>query len=203
MQKKKRNPLKNEIVFGDFITSEALETEPKKTGYPKAKVKQRDDDGIVESNPFNLTTKDTDAAIIGFLKKVKNFQDRAWKRNPVKAKSKRRLVYGIREVRKQLTLEAVRCVVLARDIETDKSTELADEIDIIKEICACNRIEVFWISSKHDLGKAVKKWPIVSVVAILDYCGAEDAYNAALQTCANFMACCRIVEHIDQSSLFP
>ncbi|VDM09590.1 unnamed protein product [Wuchereria bancrofti] len=153
-------------------------------------------------DPFSLTAKDADIAIIRFLKKVKKFQDSAWKKNPIKAKSKHRLVYGLREIRKQLLLEAVHCVILARDIETDKSIKLATDVDTIKEICASNHINILWISSKHDLGKAVNKWPIVSAVAILDYRGAEDAYSAAMQTLTNFMACCRIADHTDQSSLF-
>ncbi|OZC06030.1 ribosomal protein L7Ae [Onchocerca flexuosa] len=167
-------------------------------------VKQENNESTVDSdkfNPFNLTTEDTDAAIIEFLKKVKKFQDRAWKKNPIKAKSKHRLVYGLKEVRKQLSLEAVRCVIMARDINTDK-IELSADVDKIKEICASNQIEILWTSSKHNLAKAVKKWPIVSAIAILDYSGAEDAYNAAIQTLANFMACCRIADHVDQPSFF-
>lgn len=50
-------------------------------------VKQKKSDITVESDkfdPFSLTAKDADAAIIEFLKKVKKFQDRAWKKNPTK-----------------------------------------------------------------------------------------------------------------------
>ncbi|EJW70397.1 hypothetical protein WUBG_18694, partial [Wuchereria bancrofti] len=35
-------------------------------------------------DPFSLTAKDADIAIIRFLKKVKKFQDSAWKKNPIK-----------------------------------------------------------------------------------------------------------------------
>lgn len=51
---------------------------------------------------------------------------------------------------------------------------------MIKEICASNHIDILWISSKYDLGKAVNKWPIVSAVAVLDYCGAEVCSKTAL-----------------------
>ncbi|CAG9535317.1 unnamed protein product [Cercopithifilaria johnstoni] len=165
-------------------------------------VKEKNDravEPVVDS--FSLTAKDADVAIIGFLKAVKKFQDRAWKKNPIKAKSKHRLVYGLREVLKQLSLETVHCVILARDIESDK-IDLANEIDIIKEICASNHTNILWISSKHDLGKAVNKWPMVSAVAILDYRGAEDAYSTAIETFTNFMAHCRIADHAHQPSLF-
>ncbi|VBB31668.1 unnamed protein product [Acanthocheilonema viteae] len=156
------------------------------------------------------TAKDADVAIIEFLKKVKKFQDRAWKKNPIKAKSKRRLVCGLREVRKHLSLETVCCVILANDIETDKSRiflnsdtiDLTTDIDIIKEICSSKHIDILWTSSKRDLSKAVSKWPIVSAVAVLDYRGAEDAYSTAIQTFSNFMTYCRIADHIHQPSLF-
>uniref|UniRef100_A0A0R3QV64 Ribosomal_L7Ae domain-containing protein n=1 Tax=Brugia timori TaxID=42155 RepID=A0A0R3QV64_9BILA len=110
-------------------------------------------------------------------------------------------------------LETVQCVILARDIEIEKSrfdvkqieyfvlAKLATKVDTIREICASNHINILWISSKHDLAKAVDKWPIVSAIAILDYRGAEDAYSEAMHTLTNFMACCRIVEHTDQPSL--
>ncbi|VDK85124.1 unnamed protein product [Litomosoides sigmodontis] len=150
---------------------------------------------------FTSTTTDVDIAIIGFLKKVKKFQDRAWKRNPIKARSKRRLVCGLREVRKQLLLKAARCIILARDIETNK-VDLAADVDAIKELCASNHITFFWISSKHSLSRALNKSPLVSAVAILDCSGAEDAYNMVLETSANFMTHCRIANHIDQSTLF-
>uniref|UniRef100_A0A8R1TNC3 Ribosomal_L7Ae domain-containing protein n=1 Tax=Onchocerca volvulus TaxID=6282 RepID=A0A8R1TNC3_ONCVO len=193
---------RHDLLFADFLTPEVLETKPKTVKHQE--VKQESNESRVDSDkfdPFSLTTKDTDAAVIEFLKKVKKFQDRAWKKNPIKAKSKHRLVYGIKEVLKQLSLEAVRCVILARDIETNK-IELSTDIDKIKEICASNHIDILWISSKNNLAKAVKKWPIVSAIAILDYSGAEDAYSAAIQTLVNFMACCRIADHVDQPSFF-
>lgn len=40
----------------------------------------------------------------------------------LQAKAKHRYVCGLREVRKQLSLETVRCVILARDIETDRNS---------------------------------------------------------------------------------
>ncbi|EFO25065.2 hypothetical protein LOAG_03422 [Loa loa] len=198
-----RNPLKRKPLLGEFITPKSLAT--KEEGAKHQKGKQEKNDTTVESDkfdPFNLTAKDADVAVIRFLKKVKKFQDSAWKKNPIKAKSKHRLVYGLREVRKQLLLETVRCVILARDIETNKCIKLAAEIDAIKEMCASNHINILWISSKNDLGRAVNKWPVVSAVALLDYRGAEDEYSAAVQTLADFMACCRIADHADQSSLF-
>uniref|UniRef100_A0A0R3S6U4 Ribosomal_L7Ae domain-containing protein n=1 Tax=Elaeophora elaphi TaxID=1147741 RepID=A0A0R3S6U4_9BILA len=197
---------KHVVSLGDCISPHLLRTKPKNAKHQVVKEK---DDAAVELNrfdPFSVTAECADAAIIRFLKKVKKFQDRSWKKNPIKAcdgaKSKHRLVYGLREVRKQLLLETVRCVILARDTEIHKSVKFAAEIDIIKEICASNQIDILWISSKHDLGKAVNKWPIVSAVAILDYCGAEDVYSAAIQTFADFMAYCRIADHAHQPSLF-
>ncbi|VIO97111.1 Uncharacterized protein BM_BM9300 [Brugia malayi] len=196
-----RNRLDHKPLFGQFISPKLLATEQKDA--KNQKEKQEKDDRSFESDkldPSSLIKSNADTAIIRFLKKVKKFQDSAWKKNPIKAKSKPRLVYGLREIRKQLLLETVQCVILARDIEIEK-TKLATKVDTIREICASNHINILWISSKHDLAKAVDKWPIVSAIAILDYRGAEDAYSEAMHTLTNFMACCRIVEHTDQPSL--
>ncbi|KAM3720890.1 Selenocysteine insertion sequence-binding protein 2-like [Dirofilaria immitis] len=200
-KKKFANKKNHDLLLADFITPNLLDAKPKDAKHQE--VKQESNSNAVDldkSEPFNLTIKDTDAAVIEFLEKIKKFQDRAWKKNPTKAKAKRRLVYGLKEVRKQLSLETVRCVILARDIDTNKSIELSTDVDMIKEVCASNHIDILWISSKHNLAKVVKKWPIVSAVAILDYSGAEDAYNLAIQTLANFTACCRIADHVDQPS---
>uniref|UniRef100_A0A183EBV4 Ribosomal_L7Ae domain-containing protein n=1 Tax=Gongylonema pulchrum TaxID=637853 RepID=A0A183EBV4_9BILA len=153
-------------------------------------------------NPFNINATDIDAAIVDFLKKVKHFQDRAWKENPTKANSKRRLVYGLREVRKQLNSGTAQCIIMAKDIETADHNELFNEIDVIGQLCASQNVNMLWISSKHSLGKAVKKFPFVSAVAVCDFRGAEDLYEAAVGICEEFTACCRIADHVDQPSLF-
>ncbi|MCP9260560.1 hypothetical protein DINM_003550 [Dirofilaria immitis] len=119
-------------------------------------VKQESNSNAVDldkSEPFNLTIKDTDAA----------------------AKAKRRLVYGLKEVRKQLSLETVRCVILARDIDTNKSIAILDYSGA--EVCS--------------------KFLVNTTAIIISY---EDAYNLAIQTLANFTACCRIADHVDQPS---
>lgn len=50
----------------------------------------------------------------------------------------------------------------------------------MKKVCASKGIDILWTSSKHELGKALHKWPFVSAVAILNYSGAEVGFKVLL-----------------------
>ncbi|VDN04011.1 unnamed protein product [Thelazia callipaeda] len=115
-----------------------------------------------------------------------------------KAKSRRTLVYGLREVRKLLTLGEVQCVILARDIEIDK-IELMKKAEAVKALCVSNGVNIVRVSSKHSLSKAVGKWPIVSAVAVLNRSFAKDAYSEMMQKLTAVCSCERIADPMDQS----
>ncbi|KAH6930417.1 hypothetical protein HPB50_013457 [Hyalomma asiaticum] len=49
------------------------------------------------------------------------FQERLYQKDPIKARYKRRLVYGLKEVRKYLLLNKLKCIIFAPDIEEVKA----------------------------------------------------------------------------------
>lgn len=51
------------------------------------------------------------------LKELVRFQDRLYQKDPVKAKAKRRLVLGLREVLKHLKLRKLKCVIISPNCE--------------------------------------------------------------------------------------
>uniref|UniRef100_A0A0M3HUM2 Ribosomal_L7Ae domain-containing protein n=2 Tax=Ascaris TaxID=6251 RepID=A0A0M3HUM2_ASCLU len=143
-----------------------------------------------------------DTAILKLLKKLKSFYDRAYKRNPVKAKSKRRFVYGLHEVRRHLVLSTARCVVLAKDIEyVSEKEKLGSEVATVRKLCEENNVPLLEFSKKHKLGNALNARPFVSAVAVLDYSGAEDLYFVVMEVHKQKERSRRIGDHEDQPSL--
>lgn len=62
-----------------------------------------------------------DACVTELLKELVRFQDRMYQKDPVKAKTKRRLVLGLREVLKHLKLRKLKCVIISPNCEKIQS----------------------------------------------------------------------------------
>lgn len=68
-----------------------------------------------------LLSKEVDACVADLLKELVRFQDRMYQKDPVKAKTKRRLVLGLREVLKHLRLRKLKCVIISPNCEKIQS----------------------------------------------------------------------------------
>lgn len=51
------------------------------------------------------------------LQELVRFQERVYQKDPTKAKSKRRLVMGLREVTKHMKLHKIKCVIISPNCE--------------------------------------------------------------------------------------
>lgn len=68
-----------------------------------------------------MLSKEVDACVTGLLKELVRFQDRMYQKDPVKAKTKRRLVLGLREVLKHLKLRKLKCIIISPNCEKTQS----------------------------------------------------------------------------------
>ena len=68
-----------------------------------------------------VLSKDVDECVTTLLKELVRFQDRLYQKDPMKARMKRRLVMGLREVLKHLKLRKVKCVVISPNCERSQS----------------------------------------------------------------------------------
>lgn len=68
-----------------------------------------------------MLSKEVDACVTELLKELVRFQDRMYQKDPVKAKTKRRLVLGLREVLKHLKLRRLKCVIISPNCEKIQS----------------------------------------------------------------------------------
>lgn len=77
--------------------------------------------GVPFSYCSQMLSKEVDACVTGLLKELVRFQDRMYQKDPVKAKTKRRLVLGLREVLKHLKLKKLKCVIISPNCEKTQS----------------------------------------------------------------------------------
>lgn len=55
------------------------------------------------------------------LQELVRFQERVYQKDPAKAKAKRRLVMGLREVTKHMRLNKIKCVIISPNCEKIQS----------------------------------------------------------------------------------
>ncbi|XP_010226268.1 PREDICTED: selenocysteine insertion sequence-binding protein 2 [Tinamus guttatus] len=131
-----------------------------------------------------VLSKEVDSCVTDLLKELVRFQDRLYQKDPVKAKIKRRLVMGLREVLKYLRLKKLKCVIISPNCEKIQSKGGLDETlhNIIDCACEQNIPFVFALNQKNKaLGRCVNKAVPVSVVGIFSYDGAQDHFHRMVQ----------------------
>ncbi|XP_033020050.1 selenocysteine insertion sequence-binding protein 2 isoform X2 [Lacerta agilis] len=129
-----------------------------------------------------VLSKEVDSCVTDLLKELVRFQDRLYQKDPVKAKTKRRLVMGLREVLKHLKLKKLKCVIISPNCERIQSKGGLDETLhlIIDSACEQNIPFVFALNRKA-LGRCVNKAVPVSVVGIFSYDGAQDYFHKMVE----------------------
>ena len=68
-----------------------------------------------------VLVKEIDTNCTNLLQTLVKFQDRLYHKDPIKAKTKRRLVLGLREVAKHLKLRRVKLVIISPNLEKIQS----------------------------------------------------------------------------------
>lgn len=64
-----------------------------------------------------MLSKEIDESVTLLLQELVRFQERVYQKDPTKAKSKRRLVMGLREVTKHMKLQKIKCVIISPNCE--------------------------------------------------------------------------------------
>ncbi|XP_015195216.2 selenocysteine insertion sequence-binding protein 2 isoform X2 [Lepisosteus oculatus] len=126
--------------------------------------------------------KDVDNCVISLLKELVRFQDRLYQKDPMKARMKRRLVMGLREVLKHLKLRKVKCVIISPNCERIESKGGLDEaLHNIIDTCREQNVPFVFALSRKALGRSVNKAVPVSLVGIFNYDGAQDYYHKMIE----------------------
>ncbi|RHY28742.1 hypothetical protein DYB32_008535, partial [Aphanomyces invadans] len=109
--------------------------------------------------------------------RLMSLQERARLTNPLKAKKTRRLVFGLREVKRGLKNGKVVCLLVAYNIDECAAEGGLD--DIVMELINLARVHgipVIFSLSKRKLGKALLKTIRVSCVGVYNVDGANELW---------------------------
>lgn len=125
-----------------------------------------------------VLNKEIDESVTLLLQELVRFQERVYQKEPTKAKSKRRLVMGLREVTKHMKLNKIRCVIISPNCEKIQAKGGLDEA-LYNVIAMAREQEIPFVFAlgRKALGRCVNKLVPVSVVGIFNYSGAEGLFN--------------------------
>ncbi|XP_065139909.2 selenocysteine insertion sequence-binding protein 2-like isoform X2 [Paramisgurnus dabryanus] len=125
-----------------------------------------------------VLSKEIDESVTLLLQELVRFQERVYQKEPSKAKSKRRLVMGLREVTKHMKLNKIKCVIISPNCEKIQAKGGLDEA-LYNVIAMAREQEIPFVFAlgRKALGRCVNKLVPVSVVGIFNFSGAEDLFN--------------------------
>ncbi|XP_035252501.1 selenocysteine insertion sequence-binding protein 2-like isoform X2 [Anguilla anguilla] len=125
-----------------------------------------------------VLNKDIDESVTLLLQELMRFQERVYQKDPIKAKAKRRLVMGLREVTKHMRLHNVKCVIISPNCEKIQAKGGLDEA-LYNVIAMAREQEIPFVFAlgRKALGRCVNKLVPVSVVGIFNYSGAEGLFS--------------------------
>ncbi|XP_066491356.1 selenocysteine insertion sequence-binding protein 2-like [Tiliqua scincoides] len=125
-----------------------------------------------------VLSKEIDECVTLLLQELVSFQERIYQKDPMRAKAKRRLVMGLREVTKHMKLSKIKCVIISPNCEKIQSKGGLDEA-LYNVIAMAREQEIPFVFAlgRKALGRCVNKLVPVSVVGIFNYSGAENLFN--------------------------
>ncbi|XP_055950626.1 metacaspase-2-like [Argiope bruennichi] len=130
----------------------------------------------------HFISKEIDQAVYSLIDDLARFQDRMYQKDPVKAKIRRRLVYGIKEIKKHMKLKKVKCIIIATDIEDIKiEGGLNDSLRELISLAEAYHIPYVFSHRRFNLGKVCRKSAPVSCVGIFNYEGSEKNFKKMLE----------------------
>ncbi|XP_014779717.1 selenocysteine insertion sequence-binding protein 2-like isoform X1 [Octopus bimaculoides] len=129
-----------------------------------------------------ILDKDIDACCTMLLRDLVSFQDRLYHKDPIKAKMRRRIVLGLREVTKHLKLKKLKCVIISPNLEKIQSKGgLDDALNNILNLCTDQNVPFVFALGRRALGRACAKLVPVSVVGIFNYEGSEENFRKLME----------------------
>uniref|UniRef100_A0A8C5NZ88 SECIS binding protein 2-like n=1 Tax=Jaculus jaculus TaxID=51337 RepID=A0A8C5NZ88_JACJA len=129
-----------------------------------------------------VLSKEIDECVTLLLQELVSFQERIYQKDPVRAKARRRLVMGLREVTKHMKLNKIKCVIISPNCEKIQSKGGLDEA-LYNVIAMAREQEIPFVFAlgRKALGRCVNKLVPVSVVGIFNYSGAESLFNKLVE----------------------
>ncbi|GJQ77066.1 hypothetical protein Trydic_g23637 [Trypoxylus dichotomus] len=126
----------------------------------------------------NLVNEKLNEAVAVFLKRIVTFQEHAFKKDPDKARIKKRYIVGFHETRKYVLTRKVKLLIIAADMRVNDSEELLyKNITEMKDLAIKNDVPYVFALKRSKLGNLTMKYRPISCVGALNYQGAEDEFH--------------------------
>jgi ribosomal protein L7Ae-like RNA K-turn-binding protein len=142
-----------------------------------------------------VLTPTLDASVRALLVQLKEWQDRVYAAHGAdKGRLKRRIVVGLREVRRDVLVDKAKLVIVAPDIRASPTPGSLDAK--VAEICALageRNVDVVFALGMYALGHVVKK-PHAACVAVLNWASAEPLLATVRDECPGVCWQCKLGE---------
>ncbi|XP_076043932.1 SECIS-binding protein 2 [Oratosquilla oratoria] len=127
-----------------------------------------------------LVTPEINQAVTIMIEMLVKFQERHYQRDPVKARIRRRYVSGLKETTK--LMNKMSCIILVPDIQRSAiEGSLDDQVKkLINKATECE-VPVVFALTRRFLGYLLHKRTGVSCMGIMNFQGAQDAFNHIME----------------------
>ena len=146
-------------------------------------------------------SKDLDDLVCAALAALYKFQERVRLEEPARARLKRRLHIGLREVAHGVKARQCVCVILAPNVEG--AGALDDAVGEILARCRANDVPVVFACTKRVLGRALGKTVGVSAVGVHSAEGAHEPVALIIAAAARLRATYRAVVDAERAAKKP
>ncbi|XP_014666447.1 PREDICTED: selenocysteine insertion sequence-binding protein 2-like [Priapulus caudatus] len=129
--------------------------------------------------------KDIDNCCTLLLQDLVRFQDRLYHKDKIKARARRRIVLGLREVAKHLKLRKLKLLIISPNLERIQSKGgLDDALHNIIRLAQDQNVPFVFALGRRALGRACAKLVPVSVVGVFNYEGSEEHFQQLMDLSA-------------------
>lgn len=142
---------------------------------------------LVHSNDYReycnqCLSDEIDQEASNLLIEMVRLQDRMHAKDPQKAKIKRRYCCGLKEVDKYLTIQKVKCLLIAPDIQQIVKDGVLDKsVQNLIGKCGESQTPIVFCLTRSQLGYLCKKRAKISCVAILNPSGADEVFKSLIK----------------------
>lgn len=124
-------------------------------------------------------SKDLNTCVSRLVERLLFLQRRAYRENPVKNKSRKRVVFGLNEVKKSIRTKC-KALIVVPNIELGAPDLVETTRDVLRQ-CLAKKVAVVFALTRSRLGGLVKRGVRMSMCSVLDTSGAEGEFKRMLE----------------------
>ncbi|KAF6200172.1 hypothetical protein GE061_006473 [Apolygus lucorum] len=130
----------------------------------------------------NLVTSELKQHAAELITTLRKFQDRMHAKDEIKAHAKRRYVCGFNESKKFLLVDRVKLLLVATNLEMEEGLPSMDILKRLVDAAEEREIPVIYAGLGHNIGYWTLKKTKISVLAVMNYDGANEVYSKLLKS---------------------